>query len=297
MPNYDPNVVAPLVQKVYDMDPVANVFDHKNNSALRSHCEIENNGTGKDFNFEVIGMGTVLASPDYALAGGALEAFQFTATPVYIHFRATMNRETLDKCKGKSSKEQIKIQKMALDMAIEIAWQKFDRHTAAKRGEIGIITAISGSTFTIGRVAGTADGWITNRLRPGMVLVAGQTPGSGNLRGADPGDEEIVSSWVYETGVVTCASAISGNWQVGDTVWEKGDAYFNLTLKNGSRTIRGLPAWLDETVAPGSENFYGQDRSLSPFNLQPVRITAVAGYTVRKQLVKVMTQLLSLIHI
>src|SRR5688572_13339131 len=165
-----PNDVSPLLQKVYDGDPVSNVLDHKKRSTFRSLCEIENNGAGENINFEVIGYGTMVSSMDYALAGGSFEAFRFAVEPVSIHFRAIVEREAIDKAKGKGAKAMLQVQKMHLDMAIEVAWQKFDRHSAAKRGEIGIITAIAGSTITIGRVAGTADPWITNRLREKMVL-------------------------------------------------------------------------------------------------------------------------------
>lgn len=291
MADTDVNAVSSLLQKVYDGDPVSNVFDFEMSDVFRTHCDIESNGGGENVNFEVISAGTVLASMDYALAGGALKSFRFSVEPVSIHIRATVTREAIDKAKGKGSKAMLQVTKMAMDMALYEAWRKFDRHAAAKRGELGIITAIAGSTITIGRVAGTADGWITNRLKPGMVVVAGATPGAGTLRGADPGDEEIVASWDDSTAIVTMESAISGNWQVGDTIWEKGDAYFTQTLKNGRRCITGAPGWLDETAATNGENFYGQDRFDNAFDLQPMRVSATTGHTARKILVKALTRM------
>lgn len=291
MADNDINAVAGLTQKVYDSDPVANVFDFEMSDVFRSHCDIESNGAGEDFNFSIVGAGSVVASLDYELAGGAIATYKFTVTPRVYTFRATVHRAAIDVAKMKGSKAVFQTQKMALDMALYEAWRKFDKHCAAKRGEIGIITAIAGSTITIGRVAGTADGWITNRLKPGMILVSGATPGTGNLRGSSPGDEEIVSSWNDATAVVTCASSISGNWQVGDTIWEKGDAYYDQTLKNGRRAIAGVPAWLDETAASNGENFFGQDRFDNSYDLEPMRVTLTSGTTARKGFVRALTRM------
>jgi hypothetical protein len=290
MPDTDVNAVSSLLQKVYDGDPVSNVFDMEMSDPFRTHCEIENNAGGENVNFEVIGAGTVLVSPDYALAGGAIETFRFSVEPISYHLRATITRDALDKVKGKGSKALLNVSKTAMDMALYEAWRKFDRHAAAKRGELGIITGISGSTVTIGRVAGTADGWITNRLKPKQVHVAAATPGTGTLRGSDPGDEEIVLSWNDTTGVITYTNAVSGNWVIGDTLFEKGDAYFTQTLKNGRRNITGVPGWLDETAASAAESFYGKDRSTAPYDLEPMRIAVTSGHTARKALVRAMTR-------
>jgi len=253
--------VTPLLQKAYDGDPVKTAFDHEMSDVFHSRCELESNGGGEAIAFEVISEGTALASPDYALAGGAMESFRFEITPRNIHFRARVLRESMDSAKGKGSKALYNFMKMALDNAIGVAMRKLYRWEAAINGEIGVVTAVDGSTFTI-------DTSLTNRLSEDMVLVGAATNGSGNLNGADPGTEEVVESWNDDTGVVTCTSAVS--FSVGDTIWEKGDVYYNQAKP---RAIAGAFGWCNPTAATNGENFYGQDRYDHPRTLQPHRIS------------------------
>ena len=273
MPDTDIQAMAPLYQKAYDGDPVRALYGAKMGDVFRTHTVMENNGGGDGIKFEVVTPGSVVASMDYAIAGGAMAAFGFDVPLVNIHFRATVTRDAIDKAKMKGSKKLFEVTKMALDMGVFEALKKFDRHCAARRGEIGVIQAIVGSTLTLASPSRptVADKSLTNRLKRQMRLVAGITPGAGVLKGADPGDVGTILSYVDATAVVTLTAAVPATWAVGDTLWQEGDAYFTQTLKGGRRTIAGALAWLDPTPAVNGELFYGLDRFDYAPDAEPLR--------------------------
>jgi hypothetical protein len=269
MADVELSTITPLTQKAYDGDPVSVLFKPEGTS-FRNRCGLESNGMGDSFNFEIISEGTTLTSPDYSLAGGAMTAYRFAVTPMTYHFRATVTREAIDAAKLKGSKALFQTQKLQLDMAIEVAMKKIDRHLAAVNGEIGTITGVTGSQFTL------VDKSAFNRLRKGMTLVSAATNGSGALSGV----EEIVSTINPDTGVVTTVSACG--FTNGDTIWEKGDVFTGQTKK---KSLSGAFAWCGTTAAAGSENFYGLDRSTDPDALQPGR-SDYAGVPLRKALIR-----------
>lgn len=285
MADTDLAAMTPLYQKVYDGDPAQVVYGGKLGDVFRSNTDLENNGAGEAIVFEVISSGSVLASPDYEIAGGALAAFRFEVKPVSIHFRATVTREAIDTAKGKGSKKLFEVTKMALDMALHEAMRKFDRHAAARRGELGVIQAIAGSTITIASPSAptVAAPSLVNRLKQGMVMVAAVTPGAGVLKGADPGDTGTILNWNDDTGVITLTAAVAGTFAVGDTLFEKGDAYFTQTLRR--RTITGALDWLNPVAAVNGENFHGQDRYDNPRDTQPIRFNC-SGKTYRTALLQ-----------
>lgn len=269
MADVELSTITPLTQKAYDGDPVSVLFK-PDGSSFRNMCGMESNGMGDSFNFEVISEGSTLTSPDYSLAGGALAAYRFAVTPMTYHFRATVTREAIDAAKLKGSKALFQTQKLQLDMAIDVAMKKIDRHLGAINGEIDTITGVSGSTFTL------VDKSKVNRLREGMVLVSAVTNGSGALSGV----EETVLSWNDDTGVVTCTNAVG--FANGDTIWEKGDVFTGQTKR---KSLTGAFGWCNPTAASGGESFYGQDRSLAPRALQPGR-ASYSGVPLRKALIR-----------
>lgn len=269
MADVELSTITPLTQKAYDGDPVSVLFT-PDGTVFRNRCGMESNGMGDSFNFEIISEGSTLTSPDYSLAGGALQAYRFAVTPMTYHFRATVTRESIDAAKLKGSKALFQTQKLQLDMAIEVAMKKIDRHLGAKNGEIGTITNVTGSTFTL------VDKSATNRLKEGMILVSAATNGSGALSGV----EETVLSWDDDTGVVTCTNAVG--FTNGHTIWEKGDVFTGQTKR---KSLTGAFGWCDPVAASAAESFYGQDRSTAPRSLQPDR-ASYSGVPLRKALIR-----------
>lgn len=271
MADVELSTITPLTQKAYDGDPISVLFT-PDGTVFRNRCGMESNGMGTDFNFEIINEGSTLASPSYALTGGALAAYRFSVTPVTYHFRATVAREAIDAAKLKGSKALFQTQKLQLDMAIKVAMKKIDRHLAAKNGEIGTITGVTGSTFTL------VDKSAVNRLKDGMVLVAAEFNGTGALRAME---ETIAAGGINrDTGVITCTSAVG--FTNGDTIWEKGDVFAGQTKRY---SLTGAFGWCDPVAASASENFHGLDRSTDPDSLQPDR-ASYSGVPLRTALIR-----------
>lgn len=279
--------VSPLLQLRYQRDFNQIIFNNKTD-ALFAHLETksENDGGGAGYVIQFQTEGTVTASADYALAGGAYGAHQCTVTAAYVNWKATVTKKAIDGAKEKGGRALFDVCKTAIDMAMHKTMRKIGRHLSSRYAEIGRIAAIAGATVTIGNgLPATTDAnpVMTNRLSASMVLVAAAAQLTGTLRGASPGDSATLASWDPGTGVLT-VNAVPGTWQVGDYLYEKGDRYYDGAT--GQRMLAGIKAWLDH-VADGT--IYGKNRAGIP-ELQPMRKN-LSGIDLRVGLLRLQQEL------
>lgn len=284
----DLDKVSPLISEYLTKDIHEIVFDIEGKDGndgdpwinyLQLQSKDEAGGHDNIIVVRIIDDGDVLVSPDLALAGGAPNSYRFEVTVSKLEWRVTVKREELDAVEEgpRNPRATFDLVKQRFDAAIRQSLVKMAKHSLTKRGCLGVIKSISSNNVVIGSLStgtgttATDDPTLENRFREGMALVVSDVLDSGNLKGSSPGDSTTISTITATTSTLTLAMAsVPGTWAAGDYIYEKGDSYYDRSKR---RVMAGALEWCDFTAAAGSENFFGQDRSLHQ-NLQAMRYNA-----------------------
>lgn len=191
----------------------------------------------------------------------------FLLTRVKDYSIATIDNEALEASKGDANAFL-----EAATVEIDGALNSLKRSLAIAQyrdgwGSIGKIAAggIAGAAITL------SDADAVTNFEIGQELVAAAAEGSGNLKGASPGDVAIVTAVNRSTGVVT-VDAVPGTWAAADFLFVRGDRQYTASAR---QKLSGLEAWIP-AAAPASTAFFGVDRSVDPTRLGGQRLDASA---------------------
>lgn len=188
----------------------------------------------------------------------------FTVSRVKNYAMATIEQELALAAKGKNSGAFVKAATQLIDGTLQTLRNDFGRDIyGSGLGELGQLTNVSGTTFTIG------EGITQIEVGMNIVVSTGSTK-TAILRNSATGC--TVATVNRAAGTFT-VDANTDTAATGDWVFIKGDRPTASTTAVGSMLkIAGLDAWNPVTTPAGSENFWGVDRSVDATRLAGQRL-------------------------
>lgn len=188
----------------------------------------------------------------------------FTISRVKNYAMASIEQELLLAARGKNNAAFVKAATQLIDGTLQTMRNDFGRDIyGSGLGEIGQLTNVSGTTFTVGEAI--------TQIEVGMELVVstGSTK-TAALRNSGTGC--YVTSVNRSAGTFV-VNANTDSAATGDWLFIKGDRPAGVTTAIGSMLkISGMEAWNPVTAPTGGDNFWGTDRSVDATRLAGQRL-------------------------
>jgi|LakMenEpi03Aug12_release.lakeMendotaPanAssembly.Ray.scaffolds.fasta_scaffold322693_2 hypothetical protein len=192
----------------------------------------------------------------------------FTVTRVKNYAMYTIEQELLLAASGDRA-SFVKGLTQLVDGTLQTLRNDFGRDVyGSGLGELGQVTAVSGSgpyTFTVGEAI--------TQIEVGMELVASAGSTRTNILRTGAAPSVTVATVNRAAGTFTTPAQVTDPIVANDWLFIRGDRPDAATTAIGSMLkIAGMDAWNPSTTPPGSESFFGVDRSIDATRLAGQRL-------------------------
>lgn len=179
----------------------------------------------------------------------------FVLTRAKDYGLCSIDGETIDASKGNKN-AFMEAMTTEIDGTLESVTRSLA--TAQYRNGSGVIGQIGATTNPATAVITLADTEEITNFEVGMSVVASTTKGGGSVKQNGGVDNKLTVVKVdRDLGVLTMSATLdsfaSSDWAVADYLFVEGDY---------DSKIKGLEAWIPETMPTAGDNFFGVDRSI-----------------------------------